>query len=187
MTGDGVLQLSPEHAAANAKIVVEAKEDASYTVANALEEIEQARKNRGACVGLFVFSRESAPEALPAVARYANDIIAVWDANDLASDLALEVAVSLAKALCVQGNIEEHDDVDLEVMDRAIRDVEKQIGGLAEIQTSAQSIERGSQTILAKVRTMTANLGRAVKDLDVCATGVKRSLGGGRVGLTRRE
>ena len=60
--GDVVIQLGPESPAPGARIVVEAKEDQSYTLQKALGEIEEARRNRDAAVGLFVFSRRTVPE-----------------------------------------------------------------------------------------------------------------------------
>jgi hypothetical protein len=50
--GDLVVELGADCTAAGEKFVVEAKEDASYTLAKARIEIETARKNRGARVGL---------------------------------------------------------------------------------------------------------------------------------------
>ena len=49
--GDCVIELGPDSAAPGAKIVVEAKEEAGFTLARAREEIETARKNRGAGLG----------------------------------------------------------------------------------------------------------------------------------------
>jgi hypothetical protein len=46
--GDIVVELGAECAAAGERFVVEAKEDASYTVAKAWAELETARKNRDA-------------------------------------------------------------------------------------------------------------------------------------------
>jgi hypothetical protein len=51
--GDVVVQVGPEHAAAGAFIVLEAKEDSSYSLKDALADLEIARKNRGAEVRLF--------------------------------------------------------------------------------------------------------------------------------------
>src|SRR5262245_29611081 len=59
--GDCVLELGPESAAPGARIVVEAKEKDQYPVAQAREEIDEARRNRGAQVGLFVYSARLAP------------------------------------------------------------------------------------------------------------------------------
>ena len=56
--GDCVLELGPESAAAGARIVFEAKEKQGVSIADALAEIDTARKNRAAQVGLFVFSKK---------------------------------------------------------------------------------------------------------------------------------
>src|SRR5687767_11771952 len=59
--------------AANSRIVVEAKQDASYGLAHALSENEQARKNRQAEVGVFVFSKRTANAQIVPFGRYGND------------------------------------------------------------------------------------------------------------------
>src|SRR4029077_19939950 len=68
--GDCVIELGPDSAAPGSKIVVEAKEEAGVTLARAREEIETARKNRGADWGLFVFSSKTAPTGLEPFQRY---------------------------------------------------------------------------------------------------------------------
>ena len=80
--GDFVWELSSDSAAPGAKVVVEAKEDQSYSLKAAIEEISEARKNRGAEVGLFIFSERSAPTGLSAFSRHGNDVFVVWDATD---------------------------------------------------------------------------------------------------------
>ena len=49
--GDAVLEMGPEHMAAGARIVIEAKEDRSYTLTKARQELDIARKNRDAGAG----------------------------------------------------------------------------------------------------------------------------------------
>ena len=73
--GDVVVDLGPDSAAPGARAVAEAKEKAGYSLANALEELDQARKNRGASVGLFVFSKRTAPEGLQPIHRYGSDVV----------------------------------------------------------------------------------------------------------------
>ena len=53
--GDAVIELGPEHAAAGARIVIEAKERRGVDLGKAREEMATARKNRDAGVGIFVF------------------------------------------------------------------------------------------------------------------------------------
>ena len=53
--GDCVVCLGSESAAPKARFVIEVKEDQSYTLAKALIELREARKNREASGGVFVF------------------------------------------------------------------------------------------------------------------------------------
>ncbi len=52
--GDAVLEIGSESAAAGEKIVFEAKERTGYTLSQARAEIDEARKNREASIGIFV-------------------------------------------------------------------------------------------------------------------------------------
>ncbi len=97
--GDVVIELGPEHSAAGARIVVEAKEDSSYRLAKACEEMQVARDNRDASVGIFVFSQSTAPEGLEAFSRYGNDIVVVWDKDDTGTDVFLDAGLSVAGGL----------------------------------------------------------------------------------------
>jgi hypothetical protein len=97
-TGDFVTTLGPDSAAPGARIVWEAKSNISYDLAGALRELDQARKNRQAQVGVFVFSKDGAPEGMEPFARYGNDLVILWDPDDAASDLYVKTALSVARA-----------------------------------------------------------------------------------------
>ena len=71
----------------------------------AQEEIEQARKNRNAQQGLFVFSRVSAPTMEP-FARFGADVIVVWDAEDPQTDAYLRAGIEISRALCLRSGQE---------------------------------------------------------------------------------
>jgi hypothetical protein len=173
--GDAVVTLGPEHAAAGARIVIEAKQDARYDLAQALAETEQARKNRNADVGLFVFSRRTLAAELAPLARYGCDIIVVWDSEDYASDSVLIAALSLARALCTKADAERRQvQIDTERMQKAMLEVEKQVQGLDEIRRCAQSIRSSADRIEDRARIVGDNLARAARILEeethaVCA------------------
>lgn len=165
--GDAVLTLGPERVCAGAKIVVEAKQQAGYKLADALAEIEIGRKNRDAGVGVFVYSRRIAPQGLDALARYGEDIVVVWDAEDPATDVVLAAALSLARALCVRGQTGQATiDVDVERMQKAILDVEKQSQGLDEIRRSAQTIRSSADRIDERARIVGDCLAKSVSALE---------------------
>jgi hypothetical protein len=56
--GDLVVRFTSESAFADASVVFESTRDASYTIQNALDELDAARANRNACAGVFVMSAE---------------------------------------------------------------------------------------------------------------------------------
>ena len=174
--GDAVVQLGPESAAPGARIVIEAKQDQSYTLQKALGEIDEARRNRDAGVGLFVFSRRTVPsEITEPLLRYGNDIVAVWDADDPATKVYLVAALSVAKALSVRGEADgETAGVNVEALDKAVREVERQAGGLDEITKSAQAIDGHVTKILDRARIVRNGLDRQVGLLDEKVGGLRK-------------
>lgn len=151
--GDVVVELGPDHAAAGARIVVEAKEDRSYTLAKARSELEVARRNRGAAVGLFVFSCKTVPAGLVPFQRLGSDVFLVWDAADPESDVWLEAGLEVARALCtrVAGPLPKRA-ADFEKLERAVLSIEKQAGMLDEIATAAKTIDGANERIRERVR-----------------------------------
>jgi hypothetical protein len=172
--GDIVIQLGPEHTAAGAVIVVEAKEDASYTVQGALEDLELARKNRGASVGLFVFSARTAPAGLEPFSRYSDDVVIVWDADDPQSDVVLIAGISVAKGLCARARaVIESRAADFEAIDRAVLEIERQIGGLDEISKYAGTIKASGEKIIDRVRIMGEAARKQLTELSAQITDLK--------------
>lgn len=173
--GDVVVQLGPDSAAPSARIVVEAKQDQSYTLQKALTEIAEARKNRGANIGLFVFSQRTVPgDVLEPLTRYGNDVVVVWDAENRASDAYLSAALSVARALSVRGKAGgDNLGVDVEGLEKAVREVERQANGLDDITKSAQAIDSHVTKILDKARIVRNGLERQVGLLDEKVSGIR--------------
>ena len=165
--GDAIVRLGPDERAAGARIAVEVKEKARYTLETALAEIDVARKNRGAGVGLFVFSKQAAPDGLDPMRRYGDDVVVVWDADDPGTDVFLVAGLSLARGLCTQAEARrESGSIDLEPLERAIRDIEKQVNGLDEIQTFVGTIESSAAKISSRVTIMRKHLTAQIDVLD---------------------
>jgi hypothetical protein len=172
-----VIVLGPESVAAGARVVVEAKERAGTSLASALEEVETARKNRRAQVGVFVFSGRDAPEGTQPLARFGNDLVVVWDSGDPGSDVFLVAALSVARALCTRARArQEVLEADFESIDRAVREVEKQAGLLKEISRWATTIQSNSEKILDRSRLMRLALEKQVETLDERMEALEASL-----------
>jgi hypothetical protein len=178
--GDHVIELGADSAAANARIVWEAKEKASYSLRAALEEIAEARRNRQAQVGVFVFSRKTAPEGLESLRRYGSDIVVVWDSEEPASDVVVGAAYSLARALAVreQRSDEESQEVIAEI-ERAARSVERQISFVDDVRRMAETVKGHGEKIADRSGRMIEELRRGVELLDAQVATLRRSEGEG--------
>ena len=161
--GDIVIQMGSEHVASGARIVIEAKEDNSYKLDKALVEIEEARRNRDAQIGIFVFSKRSAPEGLEPFTRNGSDVIIVWDSEDELSDVVLDAGLSVAKALCVQDRSQSNTvGTEIEEILKAVLEIERQANGLEEIKKSAETIDKQVTRILERARIVGNGLDRQV-------------------------
>jgi hypothetical protein len=164
--GDHVITLGPDCSAAGSKVVVECKEDQSYTVARACAEMERARQNRGAQVGIFVFSKTCAPDGTAPLVRYGKDVLVVWGADDPATDVLLRAAVSVARALAVRERAAcDRTRSDLDGMTRAVARVEKACNSLGEVITWASNIKRDSDKILRSIEPAKVDLEEQIRDL----------------------
>ena len=161
--GDLVVELGADCVAAGEKFVVEAKEDAGYSVVKAFAELDSARKNRGASVGLFLFSAQTAPQGMDMLTRNGDDVLVVWDAQRIESDVVLRAGLSLAKALCVRKQRErDKNESNWDEVDAAVLAVEKEVTRLAKMKTWTETIQSHSGNILEEIRKMTNSLERQI-------------------------
>ena len=158
--GDCTIELGADSQFAGEALVIEAKEDASYDLKKALTEIDIGRRNRGADVGIFVFSKRTAPSHLGSLARHGRDIIVVWDADDPATDVYFDAALTLARALIFEHHrgAGVRSEVDFATLERAIESVAKRASQLDDIRKSGETVENAGRSIVA-------NVGIAQRDL----------------------
>jgi hypothetical protein len=172
--GDHVQTLGTDSAAPGAKVVYECKRADNFTRAKALAELDEARRNRGALVGVFVLAASSLrddarmqAEFPRGLTRQGNDIIVVWDPEDSSSDVNLDAAVTLARALLVRerGVEDAAAEVDWEAIDKAINGVERQVAYLDDLNTWCGNITRDSDKIADRIEKMRNDLNRELARL----------------------
>lgn len=149
--GDFVVTLGPESAAPESRIVFEAKEDCSYSKKDALLELQKARENREAQVGVFVFSRESAPEGLDSLTRWDKDLIVIWDAHDPNTDVVLKTCISVARMIAVQNKkVSERTATDIAEMKALTDALCRDVSVLDEIVKSATAAQNHCEKIVSR-------------------------------------
>ncbi|MBZ0136903.1 MAG: hypothetical protein K8I27_11075 [Planctomycetes bacterium] len=170
--GDHVQTLGAESAAPGGKIVYECKRAENYTLAKALLELADAKRNRGAAVGVFVLAASSLRdnpkmqgEFERSLTRQGTDIVVVWDAEDEASNVNLDAAVTLARALVVRetSGADAASEVDWTTLDKALNDIDRQLQYFDELNTWTGNIERDAGKLKERHKKMAEAL---QKDLD---------------------
>jgi hypothetical protein len=181
--GDCVIEIGPDYPAAGTRIVVEAKEAMGFDLAKAREEIAEARKNRDAQLGLFVFSKATAGPAvldsLERPKRLGPDLFLVWDAEDPATDLFLQAALTIAFAVCLKrpGRSAQACEQDMDAIQKAILEIERQCESLTRIGKASESINSSSEKITKEVNKAQTALRRQIGVLQDRVGAVSRSLG----------
>lgn len=178
--GDCVIIMGPDTDSAGARIVCEAKEDQSYDLPGSLAELAEAKDNREASVGLFIHSARTAPAGLRPLNRYGNDVIVVWDAENSGSDVFLSAGLMVCKALALRkAAMTQEFAADIELLDKAIREIERQAGYLGDIETSSHTIKNGAEKILKRIETMRTSLAKQIAILDEQSQALRNIANGG--------
>jgi hypothetical protein len=161
--GDAVLRFTAESAYAGAGVVFEAKREHGYTPQKALDELDAARKNRDAVVGVFVLARSHAGEGFPAFARYGSNVLVTWDDGDPATDPFFQAAILLGMALVTRAKaLVDASDI------TALRDVETRIEGelgrLEKMEKHNDGVRRGWEGMTEEIRKARRALDHLLRD-----------------------
>ena len=164
--GDFVVTLGQDSAAPDARIVFEAKEDRSYTLKDALAELQKARENRAAQVGVFVFSRAAAPEGIEPLGRFGNDLVLVWDAEDPQTDIVFRSAISVARMIAVQERkVTDEAAADITEMKQAIDALCRDVSILDDIIKCASAAQNNCEKIVTKAGGLKKKIDSNLSDL----------------------
>lgn len=170
--GDFLVTLGPDNAAAGASIVIEAKESGSYSFKATLTEADLARRNRGACVCLFVHSTVTAGVDIPELQRWGNDVVVRWSADNKDTDVILRAGLMVAKALCMRAETHaDEDHASFDEIDGAVEAIRKLFLGFEEINTTALTVINSGDKIRNRARIMTTQI---EKELEVLITNAAR-------------
>ena len=103
---------------------------------------------------------------MAALRRVGNDLLVVWDSDDVASDLALRMAVSVARALCVRETVANSAaETSFDHIDRSIESIAEQVRTVDDIIHSARLVKRRGEKIGASAEKLRATIEREVSAL----------------------
>lgn len=172
--GDFVITLGQDSIAAGRKIVGEVKSDQSYNWSRAQEELAEAKTNRQAEVGVFVFASDKSPDDLNGLRREGKDVFVEWNRNDDSLDAYLEASILLALAMCTQESVSsDREDVDLDGFEKTINNIQSNINDISKIDHQVGSIDSATAKILERTRILKNNLKRENGKLNALLDGLR--------------
>lgn len=177
--GDAVLRFGVGSPYAGASIVIEAKRDKSYGPRKALEELELARGNRGATVGVFVLARSHVPIGFPGFAQFGSDILVTWDENDGESHAYFHAAILLGLALAARQR-RPQDSGDIEALADVEHRIQKEVERLDKMRKLVESIRDDADKLSEEIR-------KGGKSFDLLLRKAKSTLKALNVELTAEE
>jgi hypothetical protein len=153
--GDHLITLGEATGAPGLRIVLEAK-DQQYSVKKAAAELLEAKKNRDAVSGIFVFAKGCEPIEFGNFKRIENDYYCTVDKTTMAESgrlLFLEVAYELARLQAVATvRKAAGGKFDLDRVQQQIDGIADCVPRLAEIVTKANTVQNAGKTIEATAK-----------------------------------
>jgi hypothetical protein len=149
--GDLVLELTAESSCPGTRVVIEAKRENGFTTTKFLKELETARTNRNASVGIAVIARSHAQHGMPSLSRHGKDIIVVWDENDETTDPYLHAAVLLGLAVASRSQ-KKGEDGDIKALAGIEGTIQKELERYERMHKLSKRIESDARDLQDEVR-----------------------------------
>jgi len=144
--GDFVLTVNPAHTAGTElRLVIEAK-DRSKSVREMRDEIRAAKTNRGAAVGVVVFTPAHAPSGIAPFDLRAGDVYCVVDPEN-PDHASFEAAIRLARLLALVSTRDREVEVDAPAVKAALDGVREQLELIKGLKATLTSIGNHSRDV----------------------------------------
>ena len=155
--GDFVLTIDPRMArGADLRIVVEAK-DRGMSLRAIREELREARENRGAAVGVVVFTPAHAPSGIAPFTILGDDVYCVVD-PDAPDAAVLEAAVRLARLLAIASVAEHEVEVDAAAIAIALTGIREQLEAIKTLKSQLTSISNATKGVWTGLDTLRSGI-----------------------------
>ena len=155
--GDFVLTIDPAVArGCDLRVVIEAK-DRPMSARAMRDELREARENRGAAVGVAIYTPAHAPSGVAPFSVVAGDVHCVID-PETPEQATLEAAIRLARLLALATLAERDVSVDATAIAAALTAIREQLEVVRGLKTQLTSISNATKAVWAGLDTMRAGI-----------------------------
>lgn len=167
-TGDLLSTLGETTGAPGERIVVEVKEKA-MRLKEAIDELQDAKRNRRAAIGIFVFARGCEPNEVGDFRRVGEDFYCTVDRDELAAGRPLtyfDAAYKIARAMVVAAARKEcAAEVDLKFVEEQVDSLAAWSDRIEDMSTKARTIQKSGKLIEDCATEMKAEFDKRLKDI----------------------
>ena len=167
-TGDLLATLGETTGAPGENIVVEVKEK-SVRFKEAIDELQEAKRNRRASVGIFVFAKGHEPDEVGDFRRVGEDYYCTVDRDDLAAGRALmyfDAAYKIARTMVVAAARKDSvEEVDLKFIEEQVDSLIAWSDRIEDMSTKARTIQKSGRLIEEVATDLKAEFDRRLKDI----------------------
>ena len=155
--GDFVLTLDPALTRGHdVRVVIEAK-DRPMSLRAIRDELREARENRGAAVGVIVFTPAHAPAGIDPFTVIAGDVYCVVD-PEAPEPAFLAAAIRLARLLALATLDEREVEVDAAAIGRALAGIKEQLDAITRLKSNLTSISTATKGVWTGLDTLRAGI-----------------------------
>jgi hypothetical protein len=155
--GDFVLTLDARLTrGADVRVVIEAK-DRTMSPRQMREELREARQNRGAAVGVAVWTPAHAPAGIAPFAMLGDDVHVVVDPES-PDPAYLEAAVRLARLLALAQLQDREVEVDAAAVGRALAAIKEQLEVIRSLKTQLTSVSNATKAVWTGLDTLRSGI-----------------------------
>jgi hypothetical protein len=141
---------------ADVRLVVEAK-DREMSMRAIRDELREARENRGAAVGIVVFTPAHAPAGIDPFTVIGDDVYCVVDPED-PQPAVLEAAVRLARLLALATLHDREVEIDARAIAVALRGIREQMEQIRALKSQLTSISNSTKGVWAGLDSLQAGV-----------------------------
>jgi hypothetical protein len=149
--GDYVARMGETSRSPGSVIVFEAKKAGKYNLKKTLDELDRAKKNRGATTGIFIFAKGYEPVETRDFYRSGSDFIVTVDEEKLARGdnlIFLESAYRIARTLiAAKASEEEKSEIDTGFINAEVENITTAMKNVSDIYTKAGTIRNSADAI----------------------------------------
>ena len=167
--GDYVVTLGNTSAAPGKRIVIEAKQQQNYKLEDVIKELKEAKENRKADCGIFIFAKGYEPIEMGDFKINGNDFFCTVDEESLIEDrsaIFLEAAYKIARVYIVtQLRKEKKGKIDLEVIKNKIQKMLTQVESMSDLLTKAKTIQNSGDSIEKTAKAIKEDLETTIQSI----------------------